>query len=93
MPTSPLTATPIGVRERDHGGRAIPLVYFYLDSTMQFNLTGQPALSVPCGFSAEGLPIGLQLVGRPWEERALLRVGAAYESATHWADRRPPGVS
>lgn len=91
-PTSPLTATPIGLRELEVGGRSIPLVYLYLDHTMPFNLSGQPALSVPCGFSTSGLPIGLQLVGRPWEEAALLRVGASYESATHWTERTPPGI-
>jgi aspartyl-tRNA(Asn)/glutamyl-tRNA(Gln) amidotransferase subunit A len=91
-PTSPLLATPIGLREWVIGDSAVPLVYMYLDHTMPFNLTGQPALSVPCGFSRTGLPIGLQLVGRPWEEPALLRVGSAYESATHWTERVPPGL-
>jgi Asp-tRNA(Asn)/Glu-tRNA(Gln) amidotransferase A subunit family amidase len=55
-----------------------------------FNLTGQPALSVPCGFGHTGLPVGLQLVGRPFEEGLLLRVGAAYEAATRWHERVPP---
>ncbi|RUL88646.1 amidase [Tautonia sociabilis] len=91
-PTSPLTATPIGLRELAVDGTPVPLVYVYLDQTMPFNLSGQPALSVPCGFSAAGLPIGLQLVGRPWEEPLLLRVGAAYQSATHWMERVPPGI-
>lgn len=89
-PTSPLLATPIGMRSLPAGEQDVPLVYFYLDHTMPFNLTGQPALSVPCGFSASGLPIGLQLVGRPWEEATLLRVGSAYQSATHWGERVPP---
>ncbi len=91
-PTSPITATPIGDRTLKVNGQEIPLVYLYLDHTMQFNLTGQPALSVPCGFSDQGLPIGLQLVGRHWEEATLLRVGGAYESSTHWTETRPPGI-
>ncbi|WP_161602082.1 amidase [Tautonia marina] len=91
-PTSPIVATPIGVQEVEAGGQMTPLVQLYLDHTLPFNLTGQPALSVPCGFSRSGLPIGLQLVGRPWDEATLLRVGAAYQGATHWTDRVPPGL-
>ena len=54
-----------------------------------FNLTGLPALSVPCGFTREGLPIGLQIAGRPFDEALVLRVGHAYEQATEWHLRRP----
>ncbi len=54
-----------------------------------FNLTGSPALSVCNGFSAAGLPIALQIVGRPFEDPLVLRVGAAYERATPWRARRP----
>ena len=52
-------------------------------------LAGLPALSVPCGFSASGLPIGLQIVGRPFDEALLFRVGHAYERATEWHTRHP----
>jgi aspartyl-tRNA(Asn)/glutamyl-tRNA(Gln) amidotransferase subunit A len=58
--------------------------------TYPFNLTGQPAISVPCGFSAEGLPIGLQIVGRRHADAIVLRAAAAYEEAAPWADMRPP---
>jgi aspartyl-tRNA(Asn)/glutamyl-tRNA(Gln) amidotransferase subunit A len=51
-----------------------------------------PALSLPCGFSNDGLPIGLQIVGRPFDEATVLRVGHAYEQATEWHRRRPPTV-
>ena len=54
-----------------------------------FNIAGVPALSVPCGFSREGLPIGLQLAGRHWEEGTLLAVAHAYQRATDWHTRRP----
>ncbi|MCH7877734.1 MAG: hypothetical protein IH914_00260, partial [candidate division Zixibacteria bacterium] len=46
--------------------------------------------SVPCGFTSEGMPIGLQLAGRPFAESAVLRVAHAYEQATDWHTRRPP---
>jgi Asp-tRNA(Asn)/Glu-tRNA(Gln) amidotransferase A subunit family amidase len=54
------------------------------------SLAGVPALSVPCGFTGTGLPIGLQVIGRPFDETTILRVGHAYEQATDWNHRRPP---
>jgi amidase len=61
-----------------------------LRHTAPFDLTGSPTISVPCGFSVEGLPISLQLVGRPDEEGLVMRAGHAYEQATKWHERRPP---
>jgi aspartyl-tRNA(Asn)/glutamyl-tRNA(Gln) amidotransferase subunit A len=58
--------------------------------TRPFNLTGQPAISIPCGFSPEGLPIGLQLAGRPFEDATALRAAHAYEQATDCHKQRPP---
>lgn len=58
-------------------------------SRAPFNLTGSPALSVPAGFSANGLPMAVQLVGRPFSEALLYRVAHAYEQATPWAGMRP----
>ena len=55
-----------------------------------FNALGVPVLSVPCGFTPTGLPIGLQIAGRPFDEATVLRVGHAYELAAGWASRRPP---
>ncbi|HVC59485.1 MAG TPA: amidase [Acetobacteraceae bacterium] len=57
--------------------------------TMPFNLTGNPAISLPCGFDAAGLPLAIQLVARPGEDAALLRVAAALEQARPWAQMRP----
>ncbi len=57
-------------------------------NTRLFYLTGQPALSLPCGYSADGLPIGLQIVGRPFEEKTILNIAHAYERATDWHQRR-----
>ena len=56
-----------------------------------FNLTGLPAISLPCGFDRDGLPIGLQLAGRPFDEATVLRAAFAYERGTTWHERRPPG--
>jgi aspartyl-tRNA(Asn)/glutamyl-tRNA(Gln) amidotransferase subunit A len=53
------------------------------------NLTGLPALSIPCGFNSKGLPIGLQVQGRAFDEATVLRIGQAYESATGWHRRHP----
>jgi Asp-tRNA(Asn)/Glu-tRNA(Gln) amidotransferase A subunit family amidase len=57
--------------------------------TLPWNLTGQPALSVPCGFTAAGLPVGLQLIGRPFDEPTILRIGHAFERSTPWHEHKP----
>ena len=57
--------------------------------TRPFNLTGQPTISVPCGFTGEGMPIGMQLAGRQWQEATVLRAAHSYEQATEWHTRRP----
>jgi aspartyl-tRNA(Asn)/glutamyl-tRNA(Gln) amidotransferase subunit A len=58
--------------------------------TFPFNLTGQPAATVPCGFTKDRLPIGLQIVGRRFDDVAVLRASAAFEQARPWAAHRPP---
>jgi aspartyl-tRNA(Asn)/glutamyl-tRNA(Gln) amidotransferase subunit A len=57
--------------------------------TVSANLAGLPAVSVPCGFTAAGLPVGLQLTGRAFDEPTVLRAADAYERATDWWTRRP----
>ena len=57
--------------------------------TFPFNMTGQPSASVPCGFTRDGLPIGLQITGRRFEDVTVLHASAAFEAARPWADRRP----
>ena len=49
-----------------------------------FNLTGQPSLQVPCGFDSDGLPVGLQIAGKPFDEATVLQVAYAYEQAAGW---------
>jgi aspartyl-tRNA(Asn)/glutamyl-tRNA(Gln) amidotransferase subunit A len=61
--------------------------------TYPFNFTGQPAASIPCGFNSEGLPIGLQIVGRRLDEASVLRAAAAFEKAHPWRDKKPPITS
>ncbi len=83
-PTSPTTAFKLGEKTED------PLAMYLNDVfTIPAPLAGIPAISLPCGFSADGLPIGLQLTGKPFDEATLLRVAAAYEAATDWRTRRP----
>jgi aspartyl-tRNA(Asn)/glutamyl-tRNA(Gln) amidotransferase subunit A len=57
---------------------------------MFFNVTGQPPITVPCGFSDTRLPIGLQIVGRPFNETMVLRIASAYEEANDWHLLSPP---
>ncbi len=73
-----------------HGEKADPLAMYLNDVfTIPASMAGLPALSVPCGFSGSGLPIGLQLIGRPLDEPTLLRAAHAYEQATPWHRREP----
>ncbi|MBI4338003.1 MAG: Asp-tRNA(Asn)/Glu-tRNA(Gln) amidotransferase subunit GatA [Chloroflexi bacterium] len=90
LPTIPVAAPNIGESTVELGGRRVDARAAITRYTQPFNLTGLPALSLPCGFSPEGLPIGLQVVGRPLGEAAVLRLGHAYEQATPWHKRQPP---
>jgi aspartyl-tRNA(Asn)/glutamyl-tRNA(Gln) amidotransferase subunit A len=84
MPTSPTAAFRLGERASD------PLQMYLADVfTVSANLTGLPAVSVPCGFTGDRLPAGLQLTGRPFDEATLLRIAEAYERDTNWSERRP----
>jgi len=74
-----------------HGEKEDPLAMYLNDVlTIPVNLAGLPGVSVRCGFSLAGLPIGLQFIGRPFDEATLLRAAHAYEQATGWQTRRPP---
>jgi aspartyl-tRNA(Asn)/glutamyl-tRNA(Gln) amidotransferase subunit A len=84
-PATPITAPVI------EGLDAIEAARQLTRCTAPFNLAGLPALSVPCGLSAAGLPIGLQIVAAPWNEARVLRAGRAFENATQWHRQTPPG--
>jgi aspartyl-tRNA(Asn)/glutamyl-tRNA(Gln) amidotransferase subunit A len=62
----------------------------WLPFILVFSLTGQPAASVPAGWTEDGLPVGLQIVGRPYDEATVFRAAAAFEEACPWAHKRPP---
>ena len=83
-PTAPTTAFKAGEKTDD------PLSMYLSDlMTIPVNLAGLPAMSIPCGFDDQNLPIGLQLVGNVLGEEMLFRVGYAYEQATDWHQRTP----
>ena len=85
MPTSPTPAFPLKKRAHD------PLEMYLADVfTVSANLAGLPAISVPCGFTTDRLPIGLQCIGRPFDEESLLRLAHGYEQATTWWTETPP---
>ena len=89
-PTEPVTA-PLLLAERVQAGeREVGTTGALTQYTRPYNLTGSPAISVPCGFSEAGLPMALQLAGRPFDELTVLRAAHAYEQATEWHSRRPP---
>jgi len=83
-PTSPTAAFRLGEKVED------PLTMYLSDIlTISVNLAGVPALSLPCGFTKGGLPIGMQLIAKPFAEETLFRVGHVYEQATDWHKREP----
>lgn len=88
-PTLPLLAWDVGQSHVEIDGRPEHVLHACWRFTYPWNLTGLPALSVPCGF-AERLPVGLQLVARPFDEAILIRAGHAYQEATAWHEAHPP---
>jgi aspartyl-tRNA(Asn)/glutamyl-tRNA(Gln) amidotransferase subunit A len=89
LPTMPVTSMPLDETtvEVSEGERGMTTLNHLVSP---FNLTGQPALSVPCGLTAAGMPIGLQVVGRHFEEALVLAAGHAYQGLTDWHRRTPP---
>ena len=83
-PTSPIPPFKLGERLAD------PLQMYLADIfTVSCNLAGLPGLSLPCGFTGAGLPIGVQLLGPPWSEAKLLQIARAYEREHDWSSCRP----
>src|SRR5437870_13112899 len=88
-PATPLAAPVLGERETTLGDGPADVRAALLRCTRPFNLSGHPACAAPCGFTSSGLPIGLQIVGRPFDEATVLRVVDAYQRITDWHTRRP----
>ena len=83
-PVMPTTAFQLGEKIED------PLQMYLSDLyTISASLAGIPAIALPCGLSRKGLPIGMQILGRPFEEDVVLRAARAYELATEWHNKRP----
>ena len=91
-PTVAVSAFPVGKRPDEIGGQKVNRLWGPFPFTIPWNITGQPATSIPCGFSSGGLPIGLQIVGRSQEEGTVLKASAIFEQARPWAEKIPPGV-
>lgn len=90
-PTMAMTARDVEARNAEYGRLDTDGKYHGLDMTSVFNFVSQcPAFSLPCGFAKDGLPIGLQIVGRRFDDLTALKVGAAFEAIRPWADKRPP---
>src|SRR5712692_4968538 len=88
LPTIPVPAIPIAQMDQDITVEGVTISL--LDLTMPFNLAGLPACSFPGGFTSYNLPIGLQVVGKPFEESTVLRIGHAYQQLTDWHRREIP---
>jgi aspartyl-tRNA(Asn)/glutamyl-tRNA(Gln) amidotransferase subunit A len=89
----PVAPPPIGEQQVRVDGREMTVVEAFTRFNSPQNMAGVPALSLPCGFSQDGLPVGLQLIGPVGRDDAVLGLGMAYQRVTDWHQRRPPGVS
>ena len=89
-PTMPVTAFPVGAPPHRIAGREIDPFWGYVQFTAIINAIGFTAATVPCGFSSDGLPVGLHVIGRHGDEASVIAASAAFEEARPWADKRPP---
>jgi aspartyl-tRNA(Asn)/glutamyl-tRNA(Gln) amidotransferase subunit A len=91
LPSTPSAAAPIATLMARVNGKDVECLWLHRPFLTPHNLTGCPAVSVPMGFSRDGLPLSLQIVGRPWGEAEILGIADAYEAATPQVRaRRPP---
>jgi aspartyl-tRNA(Asn)/glutamyl-tRNA(Gln) amidotransferase subunit A len=88
-PTTPIPA-PSLAELKEHPEQLRPRELHLLRNTRPFNVWGLPAISIPCGFTSGGLPIGMQIAGPHWQEARVLQLAHAYEQATPWHERQPP---
>jgi aspartyl-tRNA(Asn)/glutamyl-tRNA(Gln) amidotransferase subunit A len=90
-PTTPITAPPVGSETVRVGGIEESVRSALVRLNRPGNFTGLPTISIPCGFARNGLPIGLQFIGRAFQEGALLRLARSYEQSHEWRFRHPAG--
>jgi aspartyl-tRNA(Asn)/glutamyl-tRNA(Gln) amidotransferase subunit A len=91
-PTLPATAARKGQVDFQFGNVAEEISMSYVRTTAPFNVSGMPALSIPCGFDELGLPIGLQIATAPYREHTALRIANAYAIGTGWKLNPPPSI-
>ena len=89
VPGLPVTAPKVGQSTYDWGSWKEPVFRAHARYNCPFNLSGLPAVTIPCGFANDGLPVGLQIAGKPFDEATVLRVADAYQRQTDWHLRRP----
>ena len=89
VPASPIPAPPLGENEVEIGGARESVRSLLVGASRPANFTGHPAISVPCGFTRAGLPVGFQLIGPRWGEAGLLAIALAFEEATPWHEHHP----
>ena len=88
-PTTAITAFELGIPFPTKINNVVVSPTAWQPFTFPFNMTGQPAATIPCGWSKEGLPIGMQIVGKPFDEKTVLQVSKAFEDISPWQDKRP----
>lgn len=88
-PTLPVTAFPAGDHHPGSINNQQTTYLGWTAFTYPFNTTGQPAATLPCGFATNGLPVGLQIVGRYRDDITVLRASAAFEAIAPWVDQKP----
>jgi len=90
VPTTPFAATQIGAEEVSINGQRESVRTGLLRLNRPANFAGVPSISIPCGFTSLGLPVGLQIIGQPWQEKTILQIAHAFERAHDYHLRRPP---
>jgi aspartyl-tRNA(Asn)/glutamyl-tRNA(Gln) amidotransferase subunit A len=89
-PTMAVPAFPVGAAPTQIDGKDVDPVWGFVPFTFPINMVGHPAASIPCGFSSDGMPIGLHVVGRSGGEETVIAASAAFERARPWIHHRPP---
>ncbi|MEC9307895.1 MAG: amidase [Chloroflexota bacterium] len=88
-PSQPITAPPLLASTVDINGETIGTTAALTQYSRPYNISGTPAISIPCGFSKSGMPIGLQIAGKAYDEAMVLRISKAYQDSTAWHQHRP----